>query len=257
MNWLARGAIFFGGVYLLRYRLDLLSFNRPRAGELLASWRDILHVGAPAAGTNMIVPMATAIITALIARYGPEAVAGFGVASRIESLVLVLYYALSAIIGPFVGQNLTAFREDRILEALRLCTLFCIISGLAIAALLALASGALPGLFSDNPDVTGVTRLFLLVAPIGYGAYGIVMVMNAAFNGIGKPLPGVAVSVGRTILLYVPVALLAQAWLGLAGVFAAYALANVLTGITAYAWARNTVLQGAAARAAGASIAAT
>lgn len=245
---LARGTVCVATVYLLRYRLDLVSFNRPRRDELLRSWRDILHVGLPAAGTNMIVPAATAIITAMIARYGADAVAGFGVASRVESLVLVLYYAMSAIIGPFVGQNLAACRDDRILQALRLCAIFCIASGLVIAALLAVLSGLLPRLFSDSEDVVGVTRLFLLLAPIGYGAYGIVMVMNAAFNGIGKPLPGVVTSVSRTMLLYVPIALLLQNWFDIAGVFAAYALANVLSGAAAYAWARRTILREAASR---------
>jgi Na+-driven multidrug efflux pump len=113
----------------------------------------------------------------MIAVYGPEAVAGFGVASRIESMTLVIFYAMSAVIGPFVGQNLSADREDRILQALRLCTLFCIASGLAMAAILGLLSNLLPSLFSSSADVISVARLFLWVAPIGYGAYGMVMVM--------------------------------------------------------------------------------
>ncbi|MGH8224472.1 MAG: MATE family efflux transporter, partial [Woeseiaceae bacterium] len=240
---LARGSIFAGTLYLMRVRLDMLSFNRPQAGELGKSWVDILHVGIPAAGTNAIIPIATAVITAMLARYGPEAVAGFGVASRIESVTLVLFYAMSAIIGPFVGQNVSANRADRIHEALKLCTLFCLGSGLAIAALLAAASGFLPGLFSDNADVTGVARLFLWIAPLSYGTYGMVMVMNASFNGMGKPLPAVAISVGRMGVIYVPVALLLDRFFGPAGIFAAYALANVTTGIIAYAWARSAVQQ--------------
>ena len=77
---LARSAILCGTVYLMRYRLNMLSFNRPDPDELRKSWADILHVGIPAAGTNVIVPLGTAIVTAMIARFGPEAVAGFGVA---------------------------------------------------------------------------------------------------------------------------------------------------------------------------------
>ena len=192
---IARGMIFLAALYLLRYRLDMVSFNRPDPAELRSSWRDILHVGIPAAGTNAIVPVGAAVITAMIARYGPDAVAGFGVASRIESLMLVPYYAMSAIIGPFVGQNLSAGRDDRIVQALRLCAGFCIVSGLVIAAALALLANALPALFSDSPAVISVARSFLWIAPLGYGAYGVVMVMNAAFNGMGHPMPGVAVSV--------------------------------------------------------------
>lgn len=239
----ARGVIFVGALYLMRGRLDMVSFNRPDPVELQKSWRDILHVGIPAAGTNAIVPIATAIITALIANFGPHAVAGFGVASRIESLVLVMYYALSAVIGPFVGQNLAAGKPERILEALRLCMWFCVVSGLTIAALLALAAGYLPTLFSDSDTVVGVARMFLLIAPLGYAGYGMVMTINASFNGLGKPMPGVVISLMRTILLYVPLALLGRHFFGVAGIFAAYATANVLTGFVAYNWARRTVQQ--------------
>ncbi len=238
---LARGAIFAGTIYLMRYRLDLVSFNVPQPGELRSSWRAILHVGIPAAATNAIVPFGAVVVTAIIARFGPEAVAGFGVATRIESMMLVIYYAMSSIIGPFVGQNFSAGKEGRILRALWLCTIFCIGSGLCIAALLALLSGYLPTLFSDNPDVIGVTRLFLWVVPISYGAYGMVMVMNASFNGLGNPMPAAYISIARILIVYVPLAFIGVALFGMPGIFIAYALANIVTGALAYAWARRSV----------------
>jgi putative MATE family efflux protein len=236
---ISRGAIFIWALYLMVNKLGMVSFSIPGAAELRKSWADILHVGLPAAGTNAIVPIGLAAITAMIAQYGHEAVAGFSVASRIESLVLVIFYALSSIIGPFVGQNLSAGKEQRIQEALRLCAMFCIASGILIAIVLALLSGVLPGLFSSNEKVTSITRLFLWIAPIGYGAYGVVMVMNAAFNGLGNPLPGVVVSVTRIVALYLPLALLGMRWFGIAGIFAAYALANILAGLLGYLWAKR------------------
>jgi len=237
---LARGAIFVGTVYVLFHRLELISFNKPRTPELKSSWIDILHVGIPAAGTNAIVPIGLAVITAMIARYGPEAVAGFGVASRVESMVLVIYYAMSSTIGPFVGQNLAAGKEDRIQTSLRICASFCVMSGLAIAAGLALLSGVVPALFSDNPAVTDVTRLFMWIAPISYGAYGIVMVVNAAFNGLGNPMPGVVISVTRILVLYVPLAIVGERLFGIVGIFGAYAVANILSGTLGYLWAKRS-----------------
>ena len=240
---ISRAAIFGGTLYFMRYRLDLLSLNAPRLPELKDSWRDILHVGIPAAGTNAIIPIATALITAMLASHGPEAVAGFSVASRVESLMLVMFYALSAIIGPFVGQNMAAGEADRIFRALKLCTLFCLGTGIAIAVILAALSGFLPSLFSDNPAVTDVTTLFLLIAPVSYGAYGMVMVMNASFNGMGKPIPAVYISVARMIAIYLPLAYLLNRMFGIPGIFAAYAAANVITGIIAYAWARSSITE--------------
>ena len=238
---IARGSIFMGTMYLMKVRLDLLTFNKPDRTELVHSWRDILHVGIPAAGTNAIIPIATGVITAMLAQYGPETVAGFGVASRVESLTLVMFYALSAIIGPFVGQNIAANRADRIYRALWLCTVFCLSVGLLMAALLALSGSFIPSLFSDSPEVVGVATTFLFIVPISYGTYGMVMVMNASFNGMGKPMPAVHISVGRMVIIYVPLAYLLDRLFPVWGIFAAYTIANVVTGIVAYAWARTSV----------------
>jgi putative MATE family efflux protein len=238
---IARASIFIGTLYLMRRKMGLVSFNRPDPVEMRRSWRDVLHVGIPAAGTNIIVPVGAAVVTAMIARFGADAVAGFGVASRLESMMLVLYYALSAIIGPFVGQNLSAGNEQRILRALWLCAAFCLVTGVAIAVLLAALSGILPGLFSDSQSVKGVTTTFLLLVPVSYGTYGMVMVMNASFNGLGYPMPGVVVSLARIVVLYIPLAIVGMMLFGVAGIFGAYAIANIVSGFGAYAWARRTV----------------
>jgi Na+-driven multidrug efflux pump len=69
------------------------------------------------------------------------------------------------------------------------------------------------------------------------------MVMNASFNGLGRPLPGVVISVCRIVVLYVPFALIGMTLFGIAGIFGAYAIANIVSGIGAYAWARRSVRQ--------------
>lgn len=239
--FIARGSIFIGTLYLMRYRLDMVSFNKPRTPELKQSWSDILHVGIPAAGTNAIIPIAMGVITAMLARYGPEAVAGFGVATRVEALTLVVFYALSAIIGPFVGQNVSAGRSDRIYLALKLCTVFCIGTGVVMALVLAMVNYWLAGLFSENKDVIEVAATFMLIAPISYGAYGMVMVMNASFNGMGKPIPAVWISVSRMVFIYIPLAILAQRYYGMVGIFVAYAVSNIVIGVLSYLWARASV----------------
>ena len=70
-------------------------------------------------------------------------------------------------------------------------------------------------------------------------AAGVVMVVNAAFNGHGNPMPGVAISVTRILVLYVPLAFLGRALFGIAGIFTAYAVANILSGALGYLWARR------------------
>ncbi len=65
------------------------------------------------------------------------------------------------------------------------------------------------------------------------------MVVNAAFNGLGNPMPGVVISATRILVLYVPLAFLGKALFGMAGIFAAYAIANILSGLLGFLWARS------------------
>ncbi|MDX1432764.1 MAG: MATE family efflux transporter [Gammaproteobacteria bacterium] len=220
-------------------RMHLLASPRTSLASLAASWRRVLHVALPAAGTNVIIPVSAGIIVALLAGFGDRSVAGYGAAVRIEALTLVVFFAMSAVIGPFVGQNLGARKHQRIGEALRLCALFCLAFGALLAVALALLAEPLSRLFSDDPEVVRVTTLYLRIVPISYGAAGIIMVVNAAFNGVGKPLPAVAISVARTLVLYVPLAWAASRVLGVPGIFAAACLSDVLSGIIAYAWFRS------------------
>jgi putative MATE family efflux protein len=232
---LSRAGMLAIAVGVLYRRLGLLSFARPRWVRLAASWRRVLHVGLPAAGTNMIIPAATAAVMPLIAASGgTEAVAGFGVATRIEAMTMVVFYAMSSIMGPFAGQNVGAGRHDRIRQALRYGALFCVVWGAVIAVVLALSGGAIAALFNNKEAVVSAASLYLDVVPLSYGAAGIIMIVNAAFNGIGKPLPAVILSTIRMFGLYVPLAYAGASVLGLVGIFAAIAAANLVVGAVGF-----------------------
>jgi Na+-driven multidrug efflux pump len=58
---------------------------------------------------------------------------------------------------------------------------------------------------------------------------------------MGKPMPAVHISVSRMAVFYIPIAYIANHYFGIAGIFAAYAAANIITGLAAYVWARASV----------------
>ncbi len=241
---LARALMLAAGYWALARRKQMLTFTPPSLHELRTSWAMVLHVGLPAAGTNIIIPAATAAVVALIAQFGASAVAAFGAATRLEQLVLVVFYAMSAVIGPFVGQNLGAGLHDRIHTAVRQCAVFCLGFGLVCALLLALAGRVLMAQFSDSAEVVTLGAAYLWIVPLSYGAAGIVMVVNAAFNGLGQPLPAVAVSAIRMGALYLPLAWLGAHAGGVVGVFAAACVANLVSGTIAYRWFQQRRLSG-------------
>jgi len=204
--------------------------------EILASWRHMLSIGIPALISNAIIPLSNAIVVAMIAGYGVDAVAGFGIAMRIEPIALIPFYSLSAVSSPFFGQNFGAGQFARLLEARRQITRFCIVFGLALAMVLSLAASPLTALFSQSESIRSVTMHYLWLVAWAYGGHGLVMSGIAAFNGSGRPMPGMLISASRVIFLFLPLALLGQWLLGLAGIFAATAISNLLLALVAFNW---------------------
>ncbi|MBR9908931.1 MAG: MATE family efflux transporter [Gammaproteobacteria bacterium] len=238
---ITRGLIGVVSLYWVSCRLQLTSWPHRQWSNLLASWRSVLHIGLPAMATNMIIPLASGITVALVAGHGVDAVAGYGVAVRIEPVVLIAFYALSGVIGPFLGQNMAAHLRPRQQQALRAIVRFSLVFGLLLALLLALAGRFLAGLFSDSSEVIAIAAVYLWIVPISYGAYGLVMSVNAAFNGLGLPLPAMTISILRVLVLYLPLALLGQWLFGLKGLFLGTAIANLLVGLLGYAWLKKTM----------------
>lgn len=209
--------------------------------QVRKSWGAVLHVGLPAMATNMIIPVASGIVVLLVSQYGNEAVAGLGVAARIEPLALVCFYALSSIMGPLFGQNYGARLESRLIDAHNAMTRFCLAWGLLLAGALFFAGRLIASAFSDSAEVQQVAATYLAIVPLSYGAYGIVMSACAAFNGLGMPFPALVISSCRVLILYLPMALLAQHFWGINGLFVATALANLLLGFVSHRWLRQRI----------------
>jgi len=238
---IARATTLIVSLSVLYYREQMITFARPALRAVIDSWKKILYIGLPAAGTNIIIPVSMGIITSLVAAYGPAAVAGFGVSSRIESFALTGILALSSVIGPFIGQNWGAGKSDRVILGVRRGQQFALGWGAVACLLLAAAARPIAGLFSDNPDVVATITLYLRIVPISYGLQGVLLVTSATLNVLNRPLHSAALSLLRMIVLYVPLAYAGSSLIGLPGVFGAAALANVLAGAGAFLWLNRTL----------------
>ncbi len=226
---------FIIGMYLLISKFNFLSLSACK-GRIKESWQKILKIAIPAVSTNLIAPLSGALMTWFVAKYGAEAVAGLGVAIRIESLFLVIIMGLSSIMGPFVGQNWGAERYDRAFQALFISFKFVTFWSLTIACILWLFASPLSALFADEKAVVDSATQYLHIIPVSYMFLGLIMLTSAAANGIGTPLPSLLMSLLRLLVLYVPLAWVLGDMYGLNGIYAATSLANIVVGIGAFFW---------------------
>ena len=220
----------------LHFRLKVYANPIAPLKTILQSWRHMLHIGIPAMMTNAIIPVSSGIVVALVATYGVDAVAGYGIAMRIEPIFLIPFYALSAVSSPFFGQNFGSNQFDRLIEARRVVTRFCLGFGFVLGVVLIIIAKPLTGLFSTSETIQAVAVNYLWIVALSYGAYGLVMSVNASFNGMGRPVPGVVISSCRVIIVFLPLALTGKHLFDLPGLFAATTLSNLLMGAVGFTW---------------------
>lgn len=174
--------------------------------------------------------------------------AGFGIATRIEAVAVMLLFALSGSIGPFVGQNWGASEKDRVRSGVKVAYTFCLAWGLFVLALLFLFGEQIASVVDSNVEAVQAAGVYLSIVPLSYGAWGVLMMASASFNALGKPLPSTVLSFLRMFIIYVPLALLFNHWFGYSGVFVATAIANCSIGLLGYLWFKRSFFPHTTAR---------
>jgi len=233
---ISRGLTALAVLWVMGSGKGMFLLSMPDRIAMLQSWRDILHVGAPAAGTLLLAPLSQTLFIRIVAVMGPEAVAAVGAGMRLEGFAFIVVMALSSALLPFVGQNWGAGRPERVDTGVRRSVQFALAWGVLCLLLLVLFAGHLARLFSRDPAVIAHLRLFLWIVPLGYGLQGVVLLAGSTFNAVRRPGRAVALSVVHLFGLLLPLAYIGLIVFGFIGVLAGAALANASAGTLALVW---------------------
>jgi putative MATE family efflux protein len=220
-------------------------------------FRDILRVGLVAALITVQTNVTIAIATALVGSFGAAAIAGYGIGSRLEYLLVPLVFGLGGPLVAMVGTNIGAGRPER---ALRTAWI-----GAAIAAALSELIGLTAAIFpqqwltlfgADAAMLDAGTRYLHIVGPF-YGLFGLGMALYFASQGAGRLLWPLLANFMRLVIAacggYLALRLhgeLAAIFVALALALAAFGLINALAvaggawfGPIGSAWMRKPRLQ--------------
>jgi putative MATE family efflux protein len=221
-------------LYILAVKRVLIHSHLMSIKAFISASRDILHIGLPAAGANMLTPVASAVLTAIVAEYGVSAVAAFGVGSRIESIACLVVLALSMTLPPFISQNFGACNMKRVEEGYKTSIKFVLIWQVLIYVVLVLAAPFIADMFSTEQAVADIIKLFIWILPLGYGLQGVIILTNSSFNALHKPMVALVLSIIRLFVCYVPLSYLGSLWFGLEGFFIGALLGNVVMAAISY-----------------------
>ncbi|MEK6265815.1 MAG: MATE family efflux transporter [Clostridium sp.] len=219
---------------ILIIRENLISFKNTTLTDIYNSWKEILFIGLPDAVTKMIIPVATGVITGLIALYGKEAIAAFGIGTRLEMFALMVNAALASVLIPFAGQNLGAGEVGRAQKSITVSEIFVIAYGVAMAIILMLFGKSFAGIFSSSPSVISLVQQYLWIVPLSYSAQGILKISSASLIVMNKPVISAALTLIRMFVVYVPLAFLGSHYFGLIGVWVAITISFPIVAIAAH-----------------------
>lgn len=231
----------FGLIFALWliHRKGLLTLDPARIKSGLSRWREVARIGAPASLSTSLNPISISVITAAVATLGSAEVAAFGLVTKIQSFALVPLLALSSATAPFVGQNSGAGEIKRSRKSLYLAGAISMAWAAILAIFFFLFGKPLLGLFVDSKVVQDTAAQYLMIVPLSYAGYGIVISLSAALNGLGRSIQATFVSGGRAIALLAPLAAGGTLLFGFIGTAIGIAIANMLSGLGAFVVARR------------------
>lgn len=193
---------YLGGVLaLLAYLRSPRSLLRLKPARLRgAMFGEILRVGLFGTVSTVATNLTIAIGTGLVGRFGAEAIAGYGTASRLEYLLVPLVFGLGAPLVTIVGTCVGAGRRDRALRAA------WVGAGLAFALteIIGLAAALFPrqwlGLFGSDAAMLDAGAQYLRIVGPVYGFFGLGLALYFASQGAGRLLWPVVGNVARLIV---------------------------------------------------------
>ncbi|WP_247731467.1 MATE family efflux transporter [Halovivax limisalsi] len=218
--------------------------------------RKILDIGAPIATEQGLRAFGITVLTAVIAIAGTEAVAAYGIVTRLSSLLFMPALGLARGTETVVGQNLGADQVDRAKRAVKLSSM--VITGVFVLVVAAAYphAEAIAGIFIEsgtpNADlVIEYAAAYVVIAGPSYVFLGVFQIMLGGLRGSGSTTAAMVLSVQELWVWRIPIALVAVLGfeMGVVGVWYAVAVSFVASAIVTGVWVlRGTWTEGVVER---------
>ncbi|WP_148255131.1 MATE family efflux transporter [Aidingimonas lacisalsi] len=232
----ATALAFTSGLVILALRLRGTGWLARRGvlAEVRTSLPDFLGIAGPAMISQLMPPLAQMLAISVVASLGEASVAAWGLASRLETLSLMVVLALTMSLPPWLGRCYGGGDWQRIEQLMYLAARVVIAWQLALGLLMALGAPWVALGLSGSPDVRGDLAILIRFLLPSYALLGICMIVVSAGNALGWPLRAMLMSGVRLFGCYLPCLWLGARVGGIHGLAAGAAGGNVLAGVLAW-----------------------
>ncbi len=206
------------GTFYLVYRIRK---RKILEGIMLKDWMpqkkyfiELFKQGFPASLNMLTVAIGIFVITYFAGKFGREAVAAYGIATRIEQLVLLPTVGLNIAALTIAAQNLGAGLPRRIFDSWKLTITYGLLVILVGIMSVAIFSEQLMKAFTSDPNVILIGNEYLRIGVLFFFAYIFLNISVSTLQGIKKPMYAIFVGTYRQFLVPLPLFLLLSVHLG-------------------------------------------
>jgi Na+-driven multidrug efflux pump len=218
------------GWYLFSGRARVI----PKIRGLRVQWAmfiDILKVGAVACFSPLQSVLTVGIFTHMLAQFGTEILAGYGIGARLEFMLTSIAFAVGIASVPMVGMAIGARRVARARRIAWIAGCVAFVSVGAFATVIAIFPDLWVNIFTDDPSVRAASRQYLSTAAPMYAFIGLSISMYFSSQGAAKVLGPVLAQTARLVFVAAGGWWLSTANASAANYFALAAASMVVLGV--------------------------
>ena len=165
----------------------------------------VLAIGVPASLNSILMSLSNIIVNNIMFHYGDMAVAGLGVAMKVNMIVVMLLIGLGTGIQPVLGYCFGAGNRKRYMAILKFSLILAFCLSAVMTVICYCGAAPLVHAFLEDPDAfsygMSFARIYIYSGPV----MGLLFVFINAIQSTGAALPALILSISRQGLIYLPV----------------------------------------------------
>jgi len=199
-------ALFYIGYFCFKKSMLSISIRHFSAGYGIA--KGVVAIGVPAALNSVLMSFSNITINNFINIYGDMAVAGLGVAMKVNMIAVMLLIGVGAGIQPVLGFCYGANNKQRFDAVLRFSLLFAIGLSLVMTAVCYFGASPMVSAFLQDESAHAYGMQFARILILSGPILGVMFVLINALQAMGAAVPSLILSISRQGLVFIPTLIL-------------------------------------------------
>lgn len=199
---------------------QLVPLSPGRFSPNAAMVRNVIGIGIPGALITVLMSVSNIVLNNYISLYGSDAVASYGIAYKLDMIPILLSVGLSQGVSPLVGYCYGGSDRKRMAAIVKYTVFYGILMGTAFTAVFVLFGEPLASIFLQDNVLIEQTGYFLKILCLSAPMLGVINMMTAYFQALGKALKSLTITLLRNAVLFIPGVILLNYFWKLDGVIA-------------------------------------